>query len=334
MFWIFVACGTKSTVPTTAQQNIEDSASDTAIEPVEVSHPLFGSWRLLENQPYGQRVLIDPVITYGTEGFMLSAEEVQNQDGSLAFRHFATCGEAQIESDTEGEQSGSIITSPLNVQGGLTLRYKDLTENGVVLLNDTDGDGIYETEQAAERHSEDYALSFEHSVPVTASQLVIAVSDLSGAIPSTSSELEFRACRREDIEVSSTSETMRLSNGVEFLGQKPLLRLPQISQIRVETSLDFRQLAWPEMQLEVLDHRVSISGNVDFLELTAEQGGQINALENAAEEVEIRVNGNAELMLNVSQRLSGHIEAGTVRYQGQPELDVTVSENGTLEALE
>ena len=163
---------------------------------------------------------------------------------------------------------------------------------------------------------------------------MIAISDVSAVVPSTTSELEFRACRREDVEISSISESLRLSNGVEFLGQKPLLRIPKIHNIRAETSLDFRQFSWPEMRLEVLDHQVSISGNVEFFELTAEQGGQINALENAAEQVEIRVNGNAELMLNVSHRLSGHIETGTVRYQGQPEIDVTISENGTLEAIE
>ena len=98
MFWKFLSCGSKSTptLPTTPQQSIEDGATDTATTP-EV-HPLFGSWRLLENQPYGQCILNELIVTYGPEWFMLTAEQ---SDQINALENAANAVEIRVNGNTD-----------------------------------------------------------------------------------------------------------------------------------------------------------------------------------------------------------------------------------------
>lgn len=328
MFLILFACiaSTEHRVTDTSTAIVVDPGEDS-----QDSHPLYGSWSLAEDQPYGQQTLIRPVMTYGPAGFMLSADEGQNQDGSTAFRSFATCGQADFIPDPDDNRSGQIITSPLNIEGAYTLRYKDLTAHSVVLLNDTDGDGIYETEQSALRSPAQLMLQFEHSVPSNSEHLIIELDEVAGAIPSQSGQLEYRACRAEDLDFSEQDGRTTIRNGVDFLGQRPLLRLPEPRQVSSITDLALNEFQSDHLTVEALgQNQITISGSINKLKLIALAGGQFVTLENPAAEVEVSANNGSDLEVSVSEKLSGGIENASLRYLGDPVIDVEVGDNATL----
>jgi len=303
-------------------------------EPNESSateHPLFGSWALDQDQPYGRQTLINPVLSYGPSGFMLSADEGINNDGSVAFQSFATCGGAQILSSTEESTMGIIETSPLNVIGGHTMAFRNLEEDSVVFLNDTDGDGVYETEQPATRLATPLILQFEHPYPTLSQHLIVEITEVAKATPSESGQLEYRACRAEDLQFKEENGSLTIQDGVDFLGQKPLLRLPQLSQITTTSDLQLLNIPWPKLTIEGRGNSsITLEGSIEELTLVGDGPIRIDTLQNPARIVEVHASASAVFRVSASERLQGSVNNATLEYQGEPIIDIQSSDDAII----